>query len=169
MQNYQFKICNALSINFALIIFNFIFCIVSAGTLEDIRNKTGWQSPNHSERNAANIPIITPTELIANLNKYHKDVIKMRALFHSVTMRELNVWILEGGHRSRWSSKKYISFRIKDPKKKVSNNDIYMFISKRNPDADKVFDLSHDTPIVITGRVRNTAKGKAWVEVFGIE
>lgn len=167
MEIGKFKICSIIFINFALIIF--ISCIAYSGTLGDIRKKTGWQSRDHSERNSWLIPLITPAELIAHLDKYHKDTIRMQVLFNKISSQGLNIWIGTKGNRHRWSSKRYISFSVDDPDRKVQGKDIYLFISKNNPDAEKLFGLSKGARIIVKGRVRDIAKGKAWVEVLGID
>lgn len=140
-----------------------------AGTVADIRNKTGWQPPNHSERGYIYIPLISPAVLIANLTKYNRDRIQMRVLFHGITTQTLNTMAGPKHGRRRWPSERYISFRIKDPREQVSPKDINMFISRNNPDSDKLFELTQNTPIVVVGTVRDTAKGKAWIEVEKIE
>ncbi len=131
----------------------------------DIRTKTGWQSPRHSERDSAYIPFITPTELIANLDKYHRDTIKMQILFKGVSTRGLNIWIGTKGNRYIWSSKRYISFNINGS----GSKDIYLFIPKGNPDVDKLLALSRDTSILVTGIVKDISRGKVWIEVRRIE
>lgn len=139
------------------------YSILYAGTLEDIRTKTGWQSPNHSQRDSAYIPTLTPSELIAHLDRYHRDVVRMQVLFNEISTRGLNTWIGAKTNRHRWSSTRYISFSVKD------NRNIYLFISKNNPDADRLFNLSRGTSMFITGRVRDIDKGRAWVEVMKVD
>lgn len=138
---------------------------IGAGTIEDIRKKTGWQPRDRSRHPQTYIPQITPAELIAYLDKYHRDTIRMHVLFKGITRRGLNTWIGPKGNRHQWSSKRYLSFSIKDPKRKVSSSNIYLFISKNNPEVDLLFELSPGAPIEITGRVRDIAKEKAWIEV----
>lgn len=171
MQSCQFKFLLRyfIVINFAFLIANFKFCISYAGTLEDVRTKTGWQSPYHADRNSAYIPLVTPAELIANLDKYHRDKIRIHVFYKGITTRGLNKWIGQKNNKHKWSSKRYISFSIKDPKNQISSEDIYLFISKANPDIDKLFSLSKDVPIYITGTVRKITNGKAWIEVKRIE
>lgn len=146
------------------------FCLLSAaniyaGSLEDIRKKTGWHDPDHSRRTQKYIPQVTPAELVAYLDKYHRDTIRLHALFKGVTNRGLNTWIGIKENRHQWSSKRYLSFSIKDPKKKISSSNIYLFINKNNPGTDLLFELSPGTPIVIIGKVKDKAKEKVWIEV----
>lgn len=171
MQNCQFKFLLRyfIVINFAFLIANFKFCIALAGTIEDIRAKTGWQSPYHADRDSAYIPLVTPAELIANLDKYYKDKIKIHIFYKGITTSGLNKWIGEKNNRHKWSSTRYISFGIKDPQKQISSGNIYLFISKANPDIDKLFSLSKDAPIYITGTVKGITDGRAWIEVTRIE
>lgn len=151
------------------IILSLYISYVYPATIEDIRTRTKWQSPNHSERDSVYIPLIKPSNLIAYLDKYHRDLVKLKALFHSVSMRDLNVWIGPKGNKHRFSSTRYISFSIKDPDEQISSKDIILFISKGNPDSDKVFNIPHNTPVLVTGRVRDTTNGKARIEVSKIE
>lgn len=146
-----------------------IFCTAYAGTLDDIRTRTAWQSACHSERDSVYIPDVTPARLIANLSRYHKDRIKMQVLFYGVTTQTLNTVVGPKKNIRKWSSARYISFSVKDPREQVSPKDMRLFIHKNNPDSEKVFNLTKDTPILLTGTVRDTAKGKAWIEVEKIE
>lgn len=146
-----------------------LFCGVKAGTVEDIRDTTKWQSPNYSERAANYIPTVTPDELAAGLDKYYKDTVKMQVLFFGVSTRALNVRIKDHGNVHRWASKQFISFRVKDPRNKLLCRDINLFISKNHPDAGILPRLAKNTKITITGRVKNTAYGKAWINVTKIE
>lgn len=166
MQNYQIKVVAWVFALFSIA--NIKFCIVYSETIEDIRTKTEWQSPHHPD-NDVFIPTITPAELIAYLDKYHKDIIRMQTLFNKISAQGLNVWIGEKNNKHKWLSERYISFSIIDPLKQVSFNDIYLFISKNNPDKDKLFKLSKNTKIIITGRVKDIDKGKAWIEVTNID
>lgn len=162
-QNYQFKIASFI---FILVIAN--FTVAHAETIEDIRTKTEWESPHHPF-NDVFIPTITPAQLIAYLDKYHKDIIKLQAFFNRISQQGLNIWLGAKTKKHKWSSERYISFSIMDPLKEVSSNDIYLFISKNNPDADKLFGLPKNAKIIITGRVRDIEKGKAWIEVSRID
>lgn len=146
-----------------------ISCTAYASTLDDVRSKTGWESPHHSGRNSIYIPLITPAGLIADLTKHHRDRVKMKALFYGITTQTYNTIVGPKNNRYKWSGTRYISFRIKDPQEQISPKDIHLFISKNNPDSEKLFDLTHNAPILLIGIVRDTAKGKAWVEVEKIE
>lgn len=141
---------------------------VSAGTLEDIRAKTGWEPGVHSERQTAYCPLITPAELIGYLDKYQKDKIKMQVLFNKITNTGLNKWIGPEGRRHMWSSKRYIAFRIKDLQKQISSSSIYLFLNKGNPCEKILLELVPDTKITVTGLVKDTDSGKAWIEVSKI-
>lgn len=152
-----------------LVMSSILYASTSLNTIEDIKEKTGYQTPLHSERANAVISTVTPSELLAYLDKYNKDIIKMQVLFNNVTKQGLNKWVPIDGTKHKWSSANYISFKIKDPKQKHICTDIYLFINKTNPDADILLRLTKETPIFITGRIKNTANGKAWIDVIKIE
>lgn len=157
---------------FFLYIFICVFLCVaelSAGTLEDIQTKTGWEPVVHSKRENAYCPIVTPAELVAYLDKYHRDTIKMQVLFSKITNTGLNKWIGPKRNRRMWSSRRYIAFRIKDLQKKVRSSDIYLFLDKSNKDKETLLGLAPDTKISITGLVKDIDKGKAWIEVSKID
>jgi hypothetical protein len=136
-----------------------------ADTIEDIRTNTGWQPSLHQPR----VFSLTPAELIACLNKYNKDVVKIEVLFNRVSTKGLNKWICVDGTKRRWESKRYVSFEVKDIKQKHLCKDLYLFINKANPDSGLLFNLTKGSPINVTGRVKNTANGKAWIDVIKIE
>jgi len=139
------------------------------GSLEDIRQKTGWKSPIHSQQYQQYIPLITPGELLASLDKYCKDVVRIKVLFHKITSRRLNNWYNSNGTRRRWSSKRYISFSAKDPQGQVSGSEIYYFVRKNSPAEQFLLKMSPGTPVIVTGRVKSKDKGKAWIEVEQME
>lgn len=142
---------------------------VSAGTLEDIRDKTGWEPAEHSERPAAYCPLITPAELVAYLDKYHRNMIKMQVLFNKITTQGLNKWIGENSSRHMWSSKKYIAFRVEDPQKQLDGRKIYLFLNKNSSFVDVLLDLTPDSEITIIGFVKDIEDGKAWIELNDIK
>lgn len=143
-----------------------LFCsdCAAEGTLEDIRNETGWQSPVHSERYASSIPVITPAELLSYLDKYHRDTVKMQCLFNRISTIGLSR--TKGG---KWPSKRYILFRIKDPNNQINTSVLYLYLHKKSPYADLLLSLQPDTPILINGVVKDVSGGKACIEVKEIE
>lgn len=150
----------------SVILFIFLFVSAgSAGTLEDIHKNTNWQPAEHSKRSDAYIPLVTPSLLIANLDKYHRDTIKMNVLFDKITTRGLNKSIGPKNNKHTWSSKRYIAFSIKDPQKIVTSSSFYLFLAKRNPDKDLLLDLKPNTEITIIGMVKNIDKDRAWINV----
>lgn len=153
---------------FAIIIFSFVLNVESS-TLDDIRDKTGWQSPKSAERGPSYIPLVSPAELISFLDKYRNDIIQMNVLFSGLTTKSLDTRIVEHGKEHRWSSKKYIEFSIKDRKEKQACKNINVFITKDHPDVDKLLSLQKNTQILIVGKVKNVAKGKAWIDVLEIK
>ena len=148
------------------------FCLwqqVEAGSLTDIRKKTRWDSPVHSQRYQEYIPLVTPAELIASLDKYYKNTIRIKILFQKITSRGLNTWQENNGIRKKWSSRRYISFSAKDPQQQVSGSSIYLFINKNSPERQLLLQMAPGTPVMITGKVKSKNKGKAWIEVEQIE
>lgn len=153
---------------FAIITFSFILN-VEGSTLDDIRDSTRWQSPKSAERGPSYIPLVSPAELISFLDKYHGDIIQMNVLFNGLTTKGLNTCIMEHGKKHRWPSKKYIEFTIKDGKEKQLCKNINIFIAKDHPNADKLVNLQKNARISIIGKVKNTAKGKAWIDVLELK
>ena len=155
---------------FVYILISVFLCTVevSAGTLEDIRDKTGWEPAEHSERPTTYCPLITPAELVAYLDKYHRDVIKIQVLFNKITTQGLNKWIGPRRSRHMWSSKKYIAFRIEDPQKQVDGRKIYLFLNKNSSFVEVLLGLTPDVKITIAGFVKDIEQEKAWIEVSNV-
>lgn len=89
----------------------------------------------------------------------------MKVLFHGITTHTFNTYVGFKNSRHTKLGTKYISFSIKDPQGRISPRDIYLFISKGNPDSNKLSRLSYDTPIYVIGKVKDISKNKAWIEV----
>jgi hypothetical protein len=147
-----------------------LFVLILSGlaysnTIEDVRIKTGWKPSIHK----TDVSDVTPSELIAYLDKYNKNVIKMQVLFSGITSEGLNKWVSIDGTKHRWTSKRYISFKVKDPKQKHICKHVFLFINKANPDVEILAGLTKGTPFFVTGMVKNTTKGKAWIDVIKLE
>ncbi len=136
-----------------------------SNTIEDVRIKTGWKPSLHQ----AEVSDVTPGELIAYLDRYNKNVVRMQVVFFNITSDGLNKWVSIDGTKQRWASKRYISFKVKDPKQKMVCKDVFLFINKGSPDAEKITEFSKGTLFFVTGRVSNISKGKAWIDVIKIE
>ena len=139
---------------------------VSAETLEDIREKVGYESPIHSQRKQ-DYSDVSITELKANARSYRGKTITAECLFLEIDGRGADYSSKQRRFRFRRSADKYIKFKTRAISQRAKLVNLYY--PKGKEKEELLYNLPYKTKVRFYGKVIDTKESELFIDIYDIK